>query len=62
MWEKGTRVKIIGGAKIGLMGTVVVKRTENPINDIRDRFLVEFDESMGGHSGNGAYKGKRGHC
>ena len=34
MWEKGTRVKIIGGAKIGLMGTVVVKRTENPINDI----------------------------
>ncbi len=62
MWEKGTRVKIIGGAKIGLMGTVVVKRTENPVNDIRDRFLVEFDESMGGHSGNGAYKGKRGHC
>ena len=59
---KGTRVKIIGGAKIGLMGTVVVKRTENPINDVRDRFLVEFDESMGGHSGNGAYKGKRGHC
>ena len=62
MWEKGTRVKIIGGAKIGLMGTVVVKRTENPVNDIRDRFLVEFDESMGGHSGNGAYKGKPGHC
>lgn len=62
MWEKGTRVKIIGGAKIGLMGTVVVKRTENPVNDIRDRFLVEFDESMGGHSGNGAYKGKWGHC
>lgn len=62
MWEKGTRVKIIGGAKIGLMGTVVVKRTETPVNDIRDRFLVEFDESMGGHSGNGAYKGKRGHC
>ena len=62
MWEKGTRVKIIGGAKIGLMGTVVVKRTGNPVNDIRDRFLVEFDESMGGHSGNGAYKGKRGHC
>lgn len=62
MWEKGTRVKIIGGAKIGLMGTVVVKRTENPVNDIRDHFLVEFDESMGGHSGNGAYKGKRGHC
>lgn len=62
MWEKGTRVKIIGGAKIGLMGTVVVKRTENPVNDIRDRFLVEFDESIGGHSGNGAYKGKRGHC
>ena len=25
-------------------------------------FQVEFDESMGGHSGNGAYKGKRGHC
>ena len=48
MWEKGTRVKIIGGAKIGLMGTVVVKRTETPVNDIRDRFLVEFDESMGG--------------
>lgn len=62
MWEKGTRVKIIGGAKIGLMGTVVVKHTENPVNDIRDRFLVEFDESIGGHSGNGAYKGKRGHC
>lgn len=62
MWEKGTRVKIIGGAKIGLIGTVVVKHTENPVNDIRDRFLVEFDESMGGHSGNGAYKGKRGHC
>lgn len=62
MWEKGTRVKIIGGAKIGLMGTVVVKRTETPVNDIRDRFLVEFDESMGGHSGNGAYAGKRGHC
>lgn len=62
MWEKGTRVKIIGGAKIGLMGTVVVKHTENPVNDIRDRFLVEFDESMGEHSGNGAYKGKRGHC
>ena len=61
MWEKGTRVKIIGGAKIGLMGTVVVKHTENPVNDIRDRFLVEFDESMGGHSGNGAYKGKLGH-
>lgn len=62
MWEKGTRVKIIGGAKIGLMGTVIVKRTETPVNDIRDRFLVEFDESMGGHSGNGAYAGKRGHC
>mgnify|MGYP007048993413 FL=1 len=62
MWEKGTRVKIIGGAKIGLMGTVVVKHTENPVNDIRDRFLVEFDESMGGHSGNGAYKGKQGYC
>lgn len=62
MWEKGTRVKIIGGAKIGLMGTVVVKRTETPVNDIRDRFLVEFDESIGGHSGNGAYGGKRGHC
>lgn len=62
MWEKGTRVKIIGGAKIGLMGTVVVKRTENPVNDIRDRFLVEFDEPMGGHSGNGAYKGKQGYC
>ena len=62
MWEKGTRVKIIGGAKIGLMGTVVVKHTETTVDDIRDRFLVEFDESMGGHSGNGAYKGKRGHC
>lgn len=62
MWEKGTRVKIIGGAKIGLMGTVVVKSTETTVDDIRDRFLVEFDESMGGHSGNGAYKGKQGHC
>ena len=65
MWEKGTRVKIIGGAKIGLMGTVVVKRTETPVNDIRDRFLVEFDESIGsigGHSGNGAYEGKPRHC
>lgn len=65
MWEKGTRVKIIGGAKIDLMGTVVVKRTETPVNDIRDRFLVEFDESIGsigGHSGNRAYEGKPGHC
>ena len=62
MWEKGTRVKIIGGAKIGLMGTVVVKHTENPVNDIRDRFLVEFDEYMGGHNGNGAYMGNRGYC
>ena len=62
MWEKGTRVKIIGGAKIGLMGTVVVKRTETPANDIRDRFLVEFDESMGGHGGFPSAKGKNGHC
>lgn len=62
MWEKGTRVKIIGGAKIGIGGTVVINNAENHLNDTRDRFLVEFDESMGGHSGNGAYKGKRGHC
>ena len=64
MWEKGTRVKIIGGAKIGLMGTVVVKRTETPVNDIRDRFLVEFDEPMDGHDGNdfGKISGKPGHC
>jgi hypothetical protein len=62
MWEKGTRVKIIGGAKIGIGGTVVIDNAENHLNDTRDRFLVEFDESMGGHSGNGAYKGKRGHC
>ena len=64
MWEKGTRVKIIGGAKIGLMGTVVVKRTETPVNDIRDRFLVEFDEPMDGHDGNdfGKISGKSGHC
>lgn len=62
MWEKGTRVKIIGGAKIGIRGTVVIGNAKNHLNDTRDRFLVEFDESMGGHSGNGAYKGKRGHC
>ena len=57
MWEKGTRVKIIGGSKNRYRGN-----TENHLNDTRDRFLVEFDESMGGHSGNGIYKGKRGHC
>ena len=62
MWEKGTRVKIIGGAKIGLMGTVVVKRTETTVDDIRDRFLVEFDESMGGHDGLIDARGKNGHC
>lgn len=62
MWEKGTRVKIIGGAKIGIGGTVVIDNAENHLNDTRDRFLVEFDESMGGHSGNRAYEGKRGHC
>lgn len=62
MWEKGTRVKIIGGAKIGIGGTVVIDNAENHLNDTRDRFLVEFDESMGGHSGNGAYEGKWGHC
>ena len=64
MWEKGTRVKIIGGAKIGIGGTVVIDNAENHLNDTRDRFLVEFDESMGGHSGNGAGKisGKPGHC
>ena len=58
MWEKGTRVKIIGGAKIGIRGTVVIDNTE----DGRNRFLVEFDEYMGGHNGNGAYMGKRGYC
>ena len=58
MWEKGTRVKIIGGAKIGIGGTVVIDNTE----DGRNRFLVEFDEYMGGHNGNGAYMGNRGYC
>lgn len=62
MWEKGTRVKIIGGAKIGIGETVVIDNAENHLNDTRDRFLVEFDEPMGGHSGNGAYKGKQGYC
>ena len=62
MWEKGTRVKIIEGAKIGIVGTVVIDNAENHLNDTRDRFLVEFDEPMGGHSGNGAYKGKQGYC
>lgn len=46
MWEKGTRVKIIGGAKIGIGGTVVIDNAENHLNDTRDRFLVEFDEPM----------------
>lgn len=58
MWEKGTRVKIIGGAKIGIGGTVVIDNTD----DGRNRFLVEFDEYMGGHNGNGAYMGNRGYC
>lgn len=58
MWEKGTRVKIIGGAKIGIGGTVVIDNTE----DGRNRFLVEFDEHMDGHNGNGAYMGKWGCC
>lgn len=62
MWEKGTRVKVIGGAKIGMGGTVVIDNTENHLNDARDRFLVEFDEPMGGHRGNGAYRGEYGSC
>ena len=45
MWE---RVKIIGGAKIGIGGTVVIDNAENHLNDTRDHFLVEFDEPMGG--------------
>ena len=61
MWEKGTRVRIIKSNRsttpVGIIGTVVYIR-----KDKNDRFIVEFDEPMGGHSGNGAYKGKRGHC
>lgn len=63
MWEKGTRVRIIKSNRsttpVGIIGTVVYIR-----KDKNDRFIVEFDESMGGHSGNGAGKisGKPGHC
>lgn len=60
--EKGTRVRVINGYRIGLEGTVVIDKEEKYHKDERERFLVEFDESMGGHSGNGAYEGKRGHC
>ena len=62
MWEKGTRVRIIRGAKIGMGGTVVVDKLEKYHKDERERFLVEFDRPMGGHSGNGAYSGKTGSC
>ena len=61
MWEKGTRVRIIKSNRsttpVGIIGTVVYIR-----EDKNDRFIVEFDEPMGGHSGNGAYKGKQGYC
>ena len=62
MWEKGTRVRIIKGAKTGITGTVVIDKEEKYHKDERERFLVEFDEPMGGHSGNGSYSGKTGSC
>ena len=61
MWKIGTRVRIIKSNRfttpVGIIGTVVYIR-----KDKNDRFIVEFDEPMGGHSGNGAYKGKQGYC
>ena len=57
----GDRVKCIGGYEgaIGKKGTVMsyAKQT-NP------RILVEFDENVNGHDGNGKsdYTGKNGHC
>lgn len=52
--------------KIGYKGTIIdftkVIRPLNPDETIR--FLVEFDEPMGGHDGNdfGKISGKSGHC
>lgn len=59
MWEKGTRVRIV---KTGITGTVVIGKVENYHKGERERFLVEFDEPMGGHRGNGAYRGEYGSC
>lgn len=59
MWEKGTRVRIV---KTGITGTVVIDKAEMYHKDKRERFLVEFDEPMGGHRGNGAYRGEYGSC
>ena len=59
MWEKGTRVRIV---KTGITGTVVIDKEEMYRTDKRERFLVEFDEPMGGHRGNGAYMGEYGSC
>ena len=75
MWEIGDRVAVTDlgmvsqenygiEIKIGYKGTIInFLKVDVPWNpDEIIKFLVEFDESMGGHSGNGAYKGKRGHC
>lgn len=63
MWEIGTRVRIIKSnrlmTQVGIMGTVVYIH-----KDKNDRFIVEFDEPIDGHDGNGygKVKGKEGHC
>ena len=62
MWEKGTRVKVIKGYRIGITGTVVVDKEEKYHKDGMEHFLVEFDKPMGGHDGDGTYRGKNGSC
>lgn len=77
MWEIGDRVAVtdLGKAsqedfgveiKVGYKGTIInflkVAAPWSPDEIIK--FLVEFDEPIDGHSGNGAGKisGKPGHC
>lgn len=62
MWEKGTRVRVIKGYRTDITGTVVIDKEEMHLKGKRDSFLVEFDTPMGGHSGNGTYRGKADSC
>lgn len=77
MWKIGDRVVVtdLGKAsqedhgieiKVGYKGTIIdFSRVNNPWNfDETLRFLVQFDEFMDGHNGNGVgrVKGKPGHC
>ena len=61
MFKKGDRVivvQVIHDSRnvLNEIGTVLLKKNKG------EQILIEFDNNIGGHSGEGAYDGKHGHC